>query len=314
MSAGTKTAPLYGWRHLAATAPGFLFFANHNAEHDKCRRMGALIYNPAFSAHPTHRMFTPDQLHTISAQLALKSDRTQLIELDGAPIIVKQLEAPLKHWGYPVLNTLARLLGQPMLRAVPAPGGSEAQAIEIARLRSLAAAGVSVPEVLHVTPEWFALSFLGATSVDQLLRQQPEQGQQHWENGLQAILDLHRLGQTASQCFARNMIAHEGQISFIDFEDDPSKVMPLAAAQARDWLLYLHSTAYILNMKTQDIAQVFLGYVQQDDAAVQREVKRAARAFGWLRILPNKRKPWGRDVVSAQAAGQVLHFIAKQNT
>lgn len=271
-------------------------------------RAQALVYNPAFPAHPIHRMFTPDQLQTIEAQLALKSDRTQLVELDGAPIIVKRLEAPLQHWGYPVLNTLARLLGQPMLRAVPAPGGSTAQAIEVARLRSLAAAGVSVPEVLHVTPEWFALSFLGTTSVDQLLRQQVEHAQQHWESGLQAILNLHRQGQTASQCFARNMISHEGEISFIDFEDDPEKVMPLAAAQARDWLLYLHSTAYILPMQKQEIAQVFFGYVQQDDPAVQGEIKRAARAFSWLRILPNKRKPWGRDVISAQAAAQVLHL------
>lgn len=256
-------------------------------------------------------MFTPDQVQTITAQLARKLDRTQLVDLDGMPVIVKRLEAPLKHWGYPVLNTLARLLGQPMLRAVPAPGGSEAQAIEVARLRTLAAAGVSVPEVLHVTPDWFALSFLGANSVDQLIRQQADSAEAYWKAGLQAILDLHRQGQASSQCFARNMIAHDGKISFIDFEDDPSKTMPLAAAQARDWLLYLHSTAYILDMDKQQIAQVLLDYLQQDDVAVQREVRRAARAFSWLRILPKERKPWGRDVVSVQAAAQVLHFVVR---
>ncbi|MNR79854.1 hypothetical protein D3C72_105650 [compost metagenome] len=256
-------------------------------------------------------MFTPDQVQTITAQLARKNERTQLVDLNGTPVIVKQLEAPLKHWGYPVLNALSRLLGQPMLRAVPAPGGSEAQALEVARLRALAAAGVSVPEVLHVTPQWFALSFLGASSVDQLLRQHPEQAQEYWKTGLQAILDLHRQGQASSQCFARNMIAHEGKISFIDFEDDPSKIMPLAAAQARDWLLYLHSTAYILPMSMQEIAQVFLEYLLQDDVAVQSEVKRAARVISWLRVLPNQRKPWGRDVVSVQAAAQVLHIVVQ---
>ncbi|ABR91145.1 Uncharacterized conserved protein [Janthinobacterium sp. Marseille] len=256
-------------------------------------------------------MLTPDQVQTITAQLARKNDRTQLVDMDGTPVIVKRLEAPLKHWGYPVLNTLARLLCQPMLRAVPAPGGNEAQAIEVARLRALAAAGVSVPEVLHVTPQWFALSFLGANSVDQLLRQQPAQAREYWQAGLQAILELHRQGQTASQCFARNMIAHEGKISFIDFEDDPSKVMPLPAAQARDWLLYLHSTAYILPMDRQEIAQLFADYLLQDDVVVQREVRRAGSAFSWLRILPRERKPWGRDVVSVQAAAQVLNIVVK---
>jgi tRNA A-37 threonylcarbamoyl transferase component Bud32 len=258
-------------------------------------------------------MFTPQQIKTIDAQLALTSDRTALLQVDGRPIIVKRLEAPLKHWGYPVLNTLACVLRQPMLRAVPAPGSSAAQTIEVARLRALASAGVSVPEVLHVTPQWFAISFLGATSIDQLLRQQPEQALHYWQDGLQAILELHRLCQTASQCFARNMIWHEGTVSFIDFEDNPSSVMPMAAAQARDWLLYLHSTAYILNMAEQDIAQHFLRYLRQDEQDVQREVIRAARTFGWLRILPSERKPWGRDVISAQAAGQVLHLAAQQS-
>lgn len=258
-------------------------------------------------------MFTPEQINTIDAKLALTSDRTTLLKVDDRPVIVKQLEAPLKHWGYPVLNTLANILRQPMLRAVPAPGGSAAQAIEVTRLRTLAAAGVSVPEVLQVTPQWFAISYLGKTSIDQLLRQEPEKILHYWESGLQAILQLHRLGQNASQCFARNMIWHEGKVSFIDFEDDPIKSMPLAAAQARDWLLYLHSSAYILNMSAQQITQHFLRYLQQDGMDVQREVMRAARAFSWLRILPSERKPWGRDVISAQAAAEVLHLAAKQD-
>jgi hypothetical protein len=50
-------------------------------------------------------MFTPEQVQTITTQLARKQDRTQLVDLAGPPVIVKRLEAPLKHWGYPVLNT-----------------------------------------------------------------------------------------------------------------------------------------------------------------------------------------------------------------
>ncbi len=255
-------------------------------------------------------MFTPAQQQSVEAQLAIRAGRTHLLELDGVPIIVKQLEPPLKHWGYPVLDTLAAILGQPMLRAVPAPGGTEAQKIEVMRLQSLKAAGASVPEVLHVTPNWFALSFLGATSLDHMLREHADIGQRYWESGLNAILALHRLGQTASQCFARNMIWHDGKVSFIDFEDDPTKSMPLSSAQARDWVLYLHSTAYILQISPEHIATVFLRYLHKDQPAVLHEVLRAARTFGWLRILPNKRKPWGRDVVAAQAAANALHRVA----
>lgn len=256
--------------------------------------------------------FSTEQIATINAQLALVPDRATFLNVNGRAIVVKQLEAPLQNCGYQILNILARVLGQPLLRAVPAPGGSAAQAIEVARLHTLAAAGVPVPQVLQVTPRWFAISFLGNTSIDDLLHQEPEQGARFWEDGLQAILKLHRLGQNASQCFARNMIWHEGKVSFIDFEDDPIMSMPLASAQARDWLLYLHSCAYLLHMDAQQIAQHFLRYLRQDKKEVQREVIRVARTFGWLRILPSKRKPWGRDVVAAQAAAKVLYLAAKQ--
>jgi tRNA A-37 threonylcarbamoyl transferase component Bud32 len=258
-------------------------------------------------------MFDSSQVSNIDAQLARSDARTQVLQLDDRKIVVKQPEAPLKHWGYPVLNALSQLLGQPMLRAVPAPGGRAAQGIEVARLRGLASAGVSVPEVLHVTERWFALSYLGARSVDQLLRHDAQNGQRYWEDALQAIRELHRLGQTASQCFARNMMWHEGKVSFIDFEDDPTSVMPLASAQARDWLLFLHSTAFTLNFAgNEQYANLFLNYLRQDDAKVRQQVEKAARTFGWLRFLPSQRKPWGRDVMSAQRAADILHLLSRQ--
>ena len=257
-------------------------------------------------------MLTPNQIATIEADLARSRARTRLLDLDGMPVIVKQLEAPLKHWGYPVLDALASLLRQPMLRAVPAPGGRAAQQIEVARLRALAAAGVPVPEVLHATPQWLALSWVGELTLDQLLRRHPDIGQRYWESGLEAILALHRLGQTASQCFARNMLWHEGKISFIDFEDDPTQTMPLSSAQARDWVLYLHSTAYIVKMDPQRMADIMLRHLRKDDDEVRRQVISAAKTFGWLRILPDQRKPWGRDVVAVQAAARVMHLLVAQ--
>jgi tRNA A-37 threonylcarbamoyl transferase component Bud32 len=258
-------------------------------------------------------MFTPDQIRSIDTQLTSRHARTQVVQLDGIDVVIKQPEAPLRHWGYPVLNALAQLLRQPMLRAVPAPGGHAGQGIEVARLRALAAAGVSVPQVLHVTERWIALSWLGARSVDQLLRHDAQNGRRYWEDGLQAIRDLHRLGQTASQCFARNMIWHEGKVSFIDFEDDPVSVMPLASAQARDWLLFLHSTAFTLQFADNEAyAARFLHYLRQDDAKVRQQVEKAAHTFGWLRILPKQRKPWGRDVMSAQRAADILHLLSRR--
>jgi hypothetical protein len=276
---------------------------------DSLQYAGTMIY-PLFHATQATIMFTPEQVNHIDAKLVQKRGRTHTLQLDGTPVIVKQQKAPRTQWWYPILNAMALLLRQPMLHAVPAPGGSAAQAIEIARLHALSAAGIAVPQVLHVTEKWFAQSSLGTRSIDQLLRQDPDNGRQYWEDGLEAILQLHRQGHAASQCFSRNMIWCEGRVGFIDFEDVPGATMPLKSAQTRDWLLYLHSTAYILKFAAcEEIASRFLHYLQKEDEIVQYEVWRAACSFGWMRILPTKRRPWGRDVISLEAAASVLHHV-----
>ena len=66
----------------------------------------------------------------------------------------------------------------------------------------------------------------------------------YWQQGLAAIERVHRNGQYLSQAFARNIIVcNDGQIGFIDFEDDPGRYMPLERCQSRDYLCYLQSTA-----------------------------------------------------------------------
>jgi hypothetical protein len=253
---------------------------------------------------------TPDQLAQIRARLAQKEDRTHLIRLDETTIIVKTQDPARRQWWRPLLNTLAHLLRQPLLLAVPAPGGSEAQAIEVDRLRALAASGAPVPEVLHVDKNWFAESCVGDRTIDQLIRRDPERQQQYWDDGLAAILALHSLGMTASQCFARNMIWNQGVVSFIDFEENPLTVMQLASAQTRDWLLYLHSTAHVMTSRSpRQNAERLMHYLQQDDASVQQQFLRAASSFCWLRILPKKRKPWGRDIISTQASAAVAYQV-----
>lgn len=255
-------------------------------------------------------MLTPDQVSYIRTRLAEKEDRTHFILLGEFSVIVKTQDPARHQWWRPLMNTLSRLLNQPLLLAVPAPGGGEAQAIEVNRLRTLAAAGAPVPDLLHVDKNWFAESCVGDRTIDQLIRRDADNQQRYWDDGLAAILALHRLNMAASQCFARNMIWNDGVVSFIDFEEEPLTVMPLAAAQARDWLLYLHSTAHVMTSRTPaQNAQILMQYLQQDNVLVQQHFARAARSFSWLRILPQKRKPWGRDVISTQASAAIAYQV-----
>lgn len=256
-------------------------------------------------------MLSAQHLQTIEHALVQRSGRVLALSLDQQRVIIKRQESRARPFGYSALNFAAKLLQQPLLCAVPAYGGAAGQATEVRRLQALRAAGVNVPQVLHVATHWIALSHAGETSVDALLQHQPEQQLAVWEKTLAAILEVHRKGQMLSQAFARNMHHHDGQIIFIDFEDDPAEVLTLALAQARDWLLYLHSTAHLMHASASELAPRLLQWIAQDDAAVQAQVFSSARGLSWLRHLPQQRKPWGRDVVSLQGAAAVMHELLK---
>jgi hypothetical protein len=85
----------------------------------------------------------------------------------------------------------------------------------------------------------------------------------------------------------------------------------LVHAQARDWLFYVFSSMWLLDVTPSQAAAIMMTYLKQDDLAVQTTVKKSCGTLAWLRFLPSKRKPWGRDVVAAQGAGAILHELQK---
>ncbi|WP_348943960.1 hypothetical protein ABHF33_10700 [Chitinibacter sp. FCG-7] len=258
-------------------------------------------------------MLSAPHLQLIEQALARSPARVLAVALGDETVIIKRQESRARPLAYRALNLAARMLGQPLLCAVPAYGGAAGQATEVRRLQALQAAGVAVPSVLHIAPDWIALSHAGEHSIDHLLSRSQEPQLAIWESALAAILDAHRKGQVLSQAFARNIHRHQGQIVFIDFEDDPTEVLSQEQAQARDWLLYLHSTAYLLQADRQILAQRLLPFLHQDSAAVQALIFSSARSLGWLRHLPRQRKPWGRDVISLQSAAAVMHALGSIN-
>jgi hypothetical protein len=80
--------------------------------------------------------------------------------------------------------------------------------------------------------------------------------------------------------------------------------MSLEQAQTRDWLAYLHSTVWILG------AGACLAPLHEQlsrlSPSARKNFDQAAKRLAWLRHLPTRRKPWGRDVISAQALGDLL--------
>jgi len=254
-----------------------------------------------------------EQITKIEQMISQTNQRVFVLQLDDSSIVVKRQEAARPSWRYAILRGFSRLLREPLLMPAYVPGGEKAQAIEVSRLKRLARAEVPVPALLHETTDWIAIEYAGSENLGDVLQRINDVDQKRavWTQALQAILDTHKKNQNLSQVFIRNVMYNEGRVVFIDFEDDPEKSMGLARAQARDWLFFLFGSVWMLNISADEAFQLLSPFLKQESKEVQNALTHSGKVLGWLRFLPKKRKPWGRDVIAAQNAGAVLHALRK---
>lgn len=232
--------------------------------------------------------------------------RTEAFETADGPVIVKG-QRPGRTAGHRILNLLARASGARVLQAAPMHGGQAAQDVEVRRLQALAKAGVPVPDVLHVEPGFFVMELLPGVNLAQKLDGRPADAPAWWRRGLEAIRHVHACGEYLSQAHARNFIVTPRGLAAIDFEDDPLEVMTLEEAQARDWLVYLQSTLWMLPSHRAGMLATWDQFAPAGSGLWRDLLVQATSRLGWMRHLPSARRPWGRDVVSAQAAAAFLY-------
>ena len=129
-----------------------------------------------------------------------------------------------------------------------------------------------------------------------------------WNAGLNAIGEVHRKGQFLSQAFARNIMISGKDISFLDFEDDPSEVLTLAECQSRDWLCYLHSTALMLKKYglLEQAAALWHDKLLIQPDEIQYLVTQTAKPIRWMHSLSHSR--WGRDMLRLAAVAGLFYL------
>ncbi len=230
---------------------------------------------------------TPVYSQFLLRQMDQQQGNVASYPLNGEQVWLKKAGPRHGLWGYRVLGALARALHLPVLRPVPNLGGEQAIAIEARRLRDLAARGLRVPAVLAQQPGGLLLAHLGRTGqptpslgdeIENALPQGPEAVLALWQEGLQALSYVHATGTSLSQAFARNLVrCPDGTVGYIDFEDDPVAVLPLAHCQARDALCFVHSTALAL---------------VQAGALARWRLRRQRGSSGWCSAVRVCAAPW----------------------
>lgn len=252
-------------------------------------------------------MISLTSIARIEASGVWRVRRVEVFDLPEGRMLVKGQRPVRSPWAHRWLNMFAWLAGVPYLKAVPVHGGARSQSIEIARLHALRAAGVQVPDVQHVAPDYFAMSYLGSTDLARALREQGPKACELWMSAMEHLLLVHARGQYLSQCFARNIIVSDRFEGLIDFEDDPLEMMTLEQAQARDWLIYLQSTLLNLGLAPDRLDAALRSVLERESEPVRAVLRHAARRLSWLRHLPENRRIWGKDFVSLQAVGAAMY-------
>ncbi|WCM93587.1 hypothetical protein M5C99_02285 [Acidovorax sp. NCPPB 2350] len=259
----------------------------------------------------------PDWDGFLRERLAAPAPSVQRHEVQGVQVWLKRAapaRGPGRHRAQALLSRLLRL---PVLRPVPVPGGAEAIATEVRRLRGFAALGLRVPEVLAAREEGFLMRDLGrpgeethslGNEIDHAVPHGPGAVLALWRQGLAAIDAVHARGACLSQAFARNLVrCPDGVVGYLDFEDDPAAALPLPVCQARDLLCYAQSTAlYLREAGALDTARTELAAgLATRDAALRAVMEQTVRRLAWLRRLPQDRR-WGRDLQRVRAAYDLL--------
>lgn len=265
----------------------------------------------------------PDVWATFLAARAARQDRRlQRYRVDAEVVWLKKAGRPHPAWRYGALGMLARMLRVPALRPVPNPGGPAAIETEVRRLRELASRGLRVPLLLAAQPDALLMLHAGRADAQTLsLADELDAALSAadgaavfavWREGLNAIGAVHAAGACLSQAFARNLVrGADGQIAFIDFEDDPRSVLPLADAQARDILCYAHSSAWHLERaaslegaaSADAPLQALRSWSYAREPAARDALRRAIARLAWLRRLP---RGMGRDVERTRSAAALL--------
>lgn len=251
-------------------------------------------------------MISEASVQAIEASPGWKRHRVEFLDLPEGSVVVKGQRPPRSPWLFRALSTVSSGVGHPLLKPVPAPGGAAAQATELRRLRELRVGGVAVPEVLFQTDRYIVLARVPGVSFQTLLGSGAREASQAVVTALDGLCDLHRRKQYLSQAFARNMLWSDSRVVYIDFEDDPLQVMELADAQARDLLSFMLSAVWNCRAPTAELMAAWQSAVRKSSPDVVSRVRGAVVSLAWLRHLPSRRRPWGRDIVTVQALAEFM--------
>lgn len=231
-----------------------------------------------------------------------KKSRTVVFDYAGQRYVAKRLaEKPRK-----LLQTLfmrwlvKRLTGQPLpMRTLALAEAAGSMDFEANRLKAMAAAGVRVPQVALVTPDFFVLEFCG-TVVATLLEKWPVET---WRSELSRLArelgEFHKAGHWHGGAQIKNVTLQDDLSYRIDFEENFGEFLPLTAAQTADLVLFLNSISLAGPIRESEARQLLprlldCYFAANPDPAIKQLVQRAVPMLKKLAAFAGLFQRWSK--------------------
>lgn len=194
-----------------------------------------------------------EDIAVMLAALAGGTRRVQRVSLSDRDVWIKRYNRLGPRIGPRLQWLFSRLVRQPVLRPAPLLDAEGMLEREVRQIGRFSEAGFLTPAVLYRGQSAIVLSNLGQ-SVERQMKAIKTDPATHDAFLVRCGLELGRL-HAAGLCHGRphprDFVIEDGRFGFLDFEEEPAAVMPLATAQARDiWLLFLQVASRCLQPET----------------------------------------------------------------
>ena len=217
-----------------------------------------------------------------------KGPRIERIELNGHFAWRKYPEVTRTN-KFAVMHRMLKSILPPALQPTNAPGGIESLHAEVERLQLFADSGICVPEVLENTNCYITLADCGP-QLRGVLRKKMSCDMRVGllKQAVRTVALLHTKGLAHGRPHLKDMTLKEtaettsGIIYLLDLEEDPTTIMGIKNAQARDVWLLLSSCAEFCDRPKTDLHELLSVYQNEstaDHTSALRELGRNLRPF-----------------------------------
>ncbi|WP_104662519.1 serine/threonine protein phosphatase [Ensifer adhaerens] len=237
--------------------------------------------------------------------LATGRGRVERCDLKDRMVWIKRYRRPGPRLGLRAQAFVARIGGIPVLSPSPLLDVEGMIEREVRQIAIFSAAGFKTPDVIYRGPKVLVLSHLGLPISKHMGPLRDSDADAHDQLLVRCAAELgrlHRAGLCHGRPHPRDFILEDGEFGFLDFEEVPASVMPLATAQARDlWLLFLQVASRALQPQTP--AAAFAAWKRAAPVEATRALCEIMPLF--IRFLP-----LARLLLRIRQGNDIIRFVA----